>query len=234
MRPSRILVVDDEPGIRESLSGILEDEGYEATAVETGEDCLSLLNEKTYHVVLLDIWLPAMDGLETLERIQQLDPSRRPMVVVISGHGTIESAVRATKLGALDFLEKPLSLEKVTVCVKNALERRRLLIENLSLREQVKTKFRIIGESIPMKALRQQLELMAPTNGRVLIYGESGTGKELIASAIHARSQRARAAFVEVNCAAYSGRADRKRVVRARQGFLYRRSRKQDRQVSTG
>ncbi len=202
MRPSRILVVDDEPGIRESLSGILEDEGYEATAVETGEDCLSLLNEKTYHVVLLDIWLPAMDGLETLECIQQLDPSRRPIVVVISGHGTIESAVRATKLGALDFLEKPLSLEKVTVCVKNALERRRLLIENLSLREQVKTKFRIIGESIPMKALRQQLELMAPTNGRVLIYGESGTGKELIASAIHARSQRARAAFVEVNCAA--------------------------------
>lgn len=202
MRPSRILVVDDEPGIRESLSGILEDEGYQATPVESGEECLSLLNEKTYHVVLLDIWLPAMDGLETLERIQQLDPNRRPVVVVISGHGTIESAVRATKLGALDFLEKPLSLEKVTVCVKNAVERRRLLIENLSLREQVKTKFKIIGESIPMKALRQQLELMAPTNGRVLIYGESGTGKELIASAIHARSQRDRAAFVEVNCAA--------------------------------
>ena len=202
MKPSRVLVVDDEPGIRESLTDILEDEGYEAAAVESGEDCLSLLSEKTYHVVLLDIWLPAMDGLETLEHIQQLDPSRRPVVVVISGHGTIETAVRATKLGALDFLEKPLSLEKVTVSVKKALDHRRLLIENLSLRGQVKTEFRIIGNSVPMKALRQQLELMAPTNGRVLIYGESGTGKELIASAIHARSQRAQAAFVEVNCAA--------------------------------
>ncbi len=202
MRRSRVLVVDDEPGIRESLTDILEDEGYEAVAASTGEECLALLDEKTYHVVLLDIWLPTIDGLETLEQIQRIDPNRRPVVVVISGHGTIETAVRATKLGALDFLEKPLSLDKVTVSVKNAIDHRRLLIENLSLREQVSSKFSIIGESVPMKAVRQQLGLMAPTNGRVLIYGESGTGKELIASAIHAQSQRAQAGFVEVNCAA--------------------------------
>ena len=202
MKRSRVLVVDDEPGIRESLSDILDDEGYEAEAVASGEECLELLDEKTFHVVLLDIWLPTIDGIETLERIQQIDPNRRPVVVVISGHGTIETAVRATKLGALDFLEKPLSLDKVTLSVKNALDHRRLLIENLSLREQVSSKFRIIGDSVPMKALRQQLKLMAPTNGRVLIYGESGTGKELIASAIHAQSQRAQAGFVEVNCAA--------------------------------
>ncbi|MDA1314088.1 MAG: sigma-54 dependent transcriptional regulator [Acidobacteria bacterium] len=202
MKRSRILVVDDEPGIRESLTDIFEDEGYEAEAVATGEECLALLDEKTFHVVLLDIWLPTIDGIETLERIQKIDPNRRPVVVVISGHGTIETAVRATKLGALDFLEKPLSLDKVTLSVKNAVDHRRLLIENLSLREQVSSKFRIIGDSVPMKALRQQLKLMAPTNGRVLIYGESGTGKELIASAIHAQSQRAQAGFVEVNCAA--------------------------------
>ena len=202
MKLSRILVVDDEPGIRDSLTDILEDEGHGVDAVASGEDCLSRLEESTYHVVLLDIWLPGIDGLETLERIQQLDPSRRPVVLVISGHGTIETAVRATKLGALDFLEKPLSIEKVTVCVKKALDHRRLLIENETLREQVGTRYDIIGDSIPMKALRQQLRLMAPTNGRVLIYGESGTGKELIANAIHAQSQRARAAFVEVNCAA--------------------------------
>ena len=167
MRPSRILVVDDEPGIRESLSGILEDEGYEATAVETGEDCLSLLNEKTYHVVLLDIWLPAMDGLETLERIQQLDPSRRPIVVVISGHGTIESAVRATKLGALDFLEKgrfPLEKGSTVLRPRNALsKRRRLLIENLSLREQGQDEVQDHRREHPdEKALRQQLETDGP------------------------------------------------------------------------
>ena len=202
MKKSRVLVVDDEPGIRESLLGILEDEGYEAAAVGTGEECLGQLEEKTHHVVLLDIWLPTIDGLATLEQIQALDPSRRPVVVVISGHGTIETAVRATKLGALDFLEKPLSLDKVTVAVKNALDHRRLVIENRTLRESSGSGLEIIGDSVPMKALRQQLALMAPTNGRVLIYGESGTGKELIARAIHSQSQRAQGAFVEVNCAA--------------------------------
>ncbi len=138
MTRRRVLVVDDEPGIRESLSGILEDENYEAEAVATGEECLQKLQTKTFHVVLLDIWLPGMDGLETLDRIQQVDPSRRPVVVVISGHGTIETAVKATKLGALNFLEKPLSLETVTLSVKNAVERRRLLAENENLRPTFK------------------------------------------------------------------------------------------------
>jgi len=202
LRKQRILVIDDEPGIRESLTGVLEDEGYHAEAAESGEAGLECIETGSFHAVLLDIWLPGMDGLETLDRIQALDPARRPVVVVISGHGTIETAVRATKLGAFDFLEKPLSLEKVTVTVHNALDHRRLTLANRNLREQIEANFHIIGESVPIKALRQQLALMAPTNGRVLIYGESGTGKELVARALHAQSQRAEASFVEVNCAA--------------------------------
>jgi len=201
VKPARILVVDDEPGICRSLCQILEDEGYAAASVESGEACLEELT-KGYELVLLDIWLPGMAGLEVLARIQEIPPGERPAVVMISGHGTIETAVRATKLGAFDFLEKPLSLEKVTVVVKNALENRRLAVENLRLREVQQTRYRIIGESVPMKALRQQLALMAATNGRVLIYGESGTGKELVAHAIHAMSPRAAEPFVEVNCAA--------------------------------
>ena len=202
MTKKRVLIVDDEPGIRESLIGVLEDENYQAEAVGSGEECLQKLQTKAFHVVLLDIWLPGMDGLETLEQIQQLDPTRRPVVVVISGHGTIETAVKATKLGALNFLEKPLSLEKVTLSVKNAVERRRLLAENENLRSQVLSDYDIIGDSVPTKALRQQLALMAPTNGRVLIFGESGSGKELIARALHSHSLRSDGAFVEVNCAA--------------------------------
>lgn len=202
MSRTRILVVDDEPGIRESLTEILGDEGYQAEAVSSGEECLRALERRSFAAILLDIWLPGIDGLATLERIQQMDPLRRPVVVVISGHGKIETAVRATKLGAFDFLEKPLSLDKVTVTVKNALEHRRLLRQNLDLKAQLGSAYHIIGDSVPMKALRQQLQLMAPTNGRVLIYGESGVGKELVAHALHAHSLRADEPFVEVNCAA--------------------------------
>jgi len=194
--------VDDEPGIRESLSGVLEDEGYLCSAVATGEACLEELVRQSYEVVMLDVWLPGMDGLNTLERIQEIPFPDRPEVVIISGHGTIETAVRATKIGAFDFLEKPLTIEKVTVVVKNAIQQRRLEIELHRLKETTGNLPRIIGESVPMKALRQQLALMAATNGRVLIFGESGTGKELIAQAIHAMSPRAPDAFVEVNCAA--------------------------------
>ena len=163
---------------------------------------MSHLQSKNYSVVLLDIWLPSIDGLETLDRISNLDESQRPVVVMISGHGTIETAVKATKLGALDFLEKPLSLEKVTVTVKRALEHRRLLAENTNLRAQLPSYYDIIGESVQIKALRQQLALMAPTNGRILIFGESGVGKELVARALHAESLRSDGAFIEVNCAA--------------------------------
>jgi two-component system, NtrC family, nitrogen regulation response regulator NtrX len=202
LKSIRILVVDDEPGIRESLCGVLEDEGYECRSVGTGESCIEELARKPYEVVLLDVWLPGIDGLETLARIQEIPFQDRPEVVIISGHGTIETAVRATKLGAFDFLEKPLTIEKVTVVVKNAVQQRKLELELNRLRESSGRSPQIIGESVPMRALRQQLSLMAATNGRVLIFGESGTGKELVANAIHALSSRAREAFVEVNCAA--------------------------------
>ncbi|HTM49180.1 MAG TPA: sigma-54 dependent transcriptional regulator [Bryobacteraceae bacterium] len=202
MKGVRVLVVDDEPGIRQSLGGVLEDEGFSVQTVDSAEACLAELGRHSYELVLLDIWLPGVDGLEALSRIQEIPLPDRPSVVMISGHGNIETAVRATKLGAFDFLEKPLSIEKVTVVAGNAVKQRRLEIENSRLRENNQSKYRIIGVSVPMKALRQQMALMAGTNGRVLIYGESGTGKELVAHAIHAMSQRAGAAFIEVNCAA--------------------------------
>jgi two-component system nitrogen regulation response regulator NtrX len=202
MKPRRILVVDDEPDIRQSLSGVLEDEGYAVSAVESGEACLAALPGGEFELVFLDIWLPDIDGMEVLARIQEIALPERPVVVVVSGHGSIEAAVKATKLGAFDFLEKPLSIEKVSVVAKNALDHRRLSLENSRLRADSGARYRIIGESVPMKALRQQLALMAGTNGRVLIFGESGTGKELVAHAIHATSLRAAAPFVEVNCAA--------------------------------
>ena len=199
--PRRILVVDDEVGIRETLTGVLEDEGYAVDVAESGERCLEMLSSAAYAVLLLDIWLPGIDGLETLERIRDADMIRKPVVVMISGHGNVESAVRATKLGAHDFLEKPLSVAKVTVAVRNALEHRNLLAQNASLLAEIDRKHRILGDSVPMKAVRQQIELMAPTNGRVLIFGESGTGKALVARAIHAQSRRSSGRFVEINCA---------------------------------
>ena len=195
-----VLIVDDEPAIRQSLKGVLEDEGYKTAAVDSGEACLGALKKQPYDVVLLDVWLPGLDGLETLERIRNSEDA--PEIIMISGHGTIETAVRATKLGAFDFLEKPLSLEKTLILVQNAVQARRLRGENRELKKQLQAKSIIVGDSIPMKALRQQIALMAATNGRVLIYGESGTGKELVARAIHAQSLRKDAMFVEVNCAA--------------------------------
>jgi two-component system, NtrC family, nitrogen regulation response regulator NtrX len=195
-----ILIVDDESSIRESLQGVLEDEGYKASAVDSGEACLELLRNKSFDVILLDIWLPGMDGLEALERVRENEDA--PEVVVISGHATIETAVRATKLGAFDFLEKPLSVERTLILIKNAIETRKLRLENRDLKKQMTPRSLIVGESIPTKALRQQIQLMAPTNGRVLIFGESGTGKELVAHAIHVHSLRKDEMFVEVNCAA--------------------------------
>jgi len=203
MKAKRILVVDDEPEIRNSLSGVLEDEGYVAEAVESGEACLDVLHAgSAFELVLLDIWLPGIDGMEVLARIQEIAAPERPVVVVISGHGSIESAVKATKLGAFDFLEKPLSIGKISVVVKNAIDHRRLQLENSRLKGDSDSRYRIIGESVPMKALRQQLALMAGTGGRVLVFGESGTGKELVAHAIHQMSPRSAEPFIEVNCAA--------------------------------
>jgi two-component system nitrogen regulation response regulator NtrX len=196
----KILIVDDEAGIRESLSSILRDERYSVEAVESAELAFERLNSGTVEVVLLDVWLPGMDGMEALSRIQSLP--QPPSVIIISGHGTIETAVRATKLGAYDFIEKPLSLERIIVLVRNAIEQRRLQEENQLLHTELGHRYRIVGESVPMKALRQQIAVTGPTNGRVLIYGESGTGKELVARSLHAASLRNKAFFVEVNCAA--------------------------------
>src|SRR6478672_2193398 len=195
-----ILIVDDESGIRESLKSILEEEGFTATLAESGEACLDVLRMHTFDAVLLDVWLPKMDGLETLTHIREMENA--PEVIMISGHGTIETAVRATKLGAYDFIEKPLSIDKTLILLKHAIDAKRLRLENRDLKKQLTPRSVIVGESIPMKALRQQIQLMAPTNGRVLVYGESGTGKELVAHAIHAQSLRKNEMFVELNCAA--------------------------------
>jgi two-component system, NtrC family, nitrogen regulation response regulator NtrX len=195
-----ILLVDDEVGIQETLGAVLRDEGYKVEIAGSGEECLSLLETKSFELILLDIWLPGIDGLETLEALQKMKSG--VAVVMISGHGTIETAVRATKLGAFDFIEKPLSVEKTILVVKNALEHKHLQEENLMLKSELGSHYRIIGNSIPMKALRQQLAVAAPTNGRVLVFGESGTGKELVAHALHYQSLRHGGPFVEVNCAA--------------------------------
>jgi two-component system nitrogen regulation response regulator NtrX len=199
MRES-ILIVDDESGVRASLAGILGDEGYAVQAVESGEACLLALEGKRYDLLLLDVWMPKMDGLETLSRVRTLDPDLP--VVVISGHGNIETAVRAVRMGAQDFVEKPLSLEKTLLVVRNALRQRRLETENRSLKEQVEQRHVMVGESAALDRLRAEIAQAAPTNGRALIFGENGTGKELVARSIHSRSLRASGPFVEVNCAA--------------------------------
>ncbi|MGH9834776.1 MAG: sigma-54-dependent transcriptional regulator [Blastocatellia bacterium] len=195
-----VLIVDDEPGIRQSLTGVLEDEGFVVASVASGEDCLHAFDQRLYACVLLDVWLPGIDGLETLARLKANYPDTS--VVMISGHGRIETAVRATKLGAHDFIEKPLSLEKTILAVKNAIRQRELETANDELQAKLERGYVMIGGSVPMRALRQQIAYAAPTNGRILIYGESGTGKELVARALHAHSLRAARPFIEVNCAA--------------------------------
>jgi two-component system nitrogen regulation response regulator NtrX len=196
-----VLVVDDEPGIRESLAGLLEDEGFSVETVASGEECLAALERAPFHVVLLDVFLgDGLDGIATLERIVASRPECA--VVMISGHGTIETAVRATKLGAHDFVEKPLGAERTLLAVRNALRHSELERANEALRQQLGGDEAMIGQSAPVRALRQQVAFAAPTNGRILIYGESGTGKELVARLIHNSSRRAAGPFVEVNCAA--------------------------------
>ena len=197
-----VLIVDDEADIRSSLESILQDEEYLVTTSGFAMEALELIRDAEYDAVLLDIWLPDGDGLAVLQRVRDLGLQRPPEVIMISGHGTIESAVRATKLGAYDFLEKPLSLERTLLMLRNAVESRRLRYENAELQQQLAQKAYVTGESVPLKALRQQVKLMAPTNGRVLIYGESGTGKERVARTMHAQSLRSDRVFVELNCAA--------------------------------
>jgi two-component system nitrogen regulation response regulator NtrX len=200
MTQTAILIVDDEKGVQTSIQGILEDAGFAPRAVASGEEALDLLAEKKFPVVLLDVWLPGIDGLQALSRIRQVAPETS--VIMISGHASIETAVRATKLGAFDFVEKPLSLDKTLLVVKNALYQHQLQEENRLLRKQVEQKYVMIGDSVPMQALRQQIAFAAPTNGRVLICGENGTGKELVAHLLHIQSERRDEPFIEMNCAA--------------------------------
>ena len=199
MKPT-VLIVDDEAGVRSALSGVLQDEHYLVEAVESGEACLQHVARRQFDVIILDVWLPGMDGLETLAQLR----GRRvdAQVVIISGHGNIESAVRAIKMGAFDFVEKPLSLEKTILVVRNALRQQRLEAENRALRAHVDRRLTLVGDSYVMAQLREQIAMAAPTNGRVLIYGENGTGKELVARTVHALSRRRGGPFVEVNCAA--------------------------------
>jgi len=194
-----ILVVDDERSILESLRDILEDEGYSVRCVESGEEALRLVEESPPDLVLLDIWLPGLDGMKVLERLRQEHPTLP--VVMISGHGTIELAVRAVKLGAFDFLEKPLSYDRVIVTVEKALRMRALSEENLRLRSRLREPG-LTGESPAIREVRELIARVAPTEATVLIQGESGVGKEVAARMIHSLSRRAQGPFVEVNCAA--------------------------------
>ena len=195
-----ILIVDDEVSILNSLSSILEDEGYEVSVAKSGVEALKLCATSPPELMMLDIWMPEMDGLETLRRLRELVPNTQ--VMMMSGHGSIETAVKAIKLGAYDYIEKPLSLENVTLRVKHALDQHRLEQENRTLRTKVERKFELIGQSPAMQQLKQLIATAGPTNSRVLIGGENGTGKELVARAIHQHSGRANQPFVAENCAA--------------------------------
>ena len=199
MKP-RFLIVDDESSLRSALAEILRREGYRVDAVESGEECIEKVGRRSYDVIMLDVWLPGMDGLATLEKLRASHVEAQ--IVVISGDGNIESAVRAIKLGAFDFVEKPLSSDKTLLVARNAVRQRHLEIENRELREHVDRRTEMVGASTVMNSLRDQISMASPTNGRVLIYGANGTGKELVARSVHALSRRASGPFVEVNCAA--------------------------------
>ncbi len=195
-----ILIIDDEESIRQSLTGILQDEGYRPLIAGSGEEGLKRLREESPDLILLDIWMPGIDGLETLRLIREEAPEQ--MVIMMSGHGSIETAVKATKLGAHDFIEKPLSLEKVLLSVENAFKVSQLVQENRTLRQKMAKDLDMIGQSETIRSLKKQIAIAAPTSGWVLITGENGTGKELVARATHNLSHRKDKPFVEVNCAA--------------------------------
>jgi two-component system nitrogen regulation response regulator NtrX len=195
-----VLVVDDEVNIRKSLNGVLSDEGYRVSLAEHAEKAVDMLSRSLVDAVLLDVWLPGMDGLEALKRIREMYPLLP--VIMISGHGTIDMAVKAVKIGAFDFIEKPISLDKLLITLSRAIEREILRSENVELKERVERKFRMVGESEAMRKLRSEIAAAGPTNASVLISGENGSGKEIVAREIHLHSRRAARPFVAVNCAA--------------------------------
>jgi two-component system nitrogen regulation response regulator NtrX len=195
-----VLIIDDEESVRNSLAGVMKDEGYDVVTAGSGREGMELLQEMQPAIALLDIAMPDMDGIETLRRMREIRPDMP--VVMITGHGTIETAVRTTKLGAYDFIVKPPELQHLTLVVKHGIEESRLREENETLRRSIERRFEIVGECEPIRTLKRQIALAGPTNGWVLIHGESGTGKELVARAIHRASRRSAGPFVEVNCAA--------------------------------
>jgi two-component system nitrogen regulation response regulator NtrX len=198
MYPS-ILIVDDEPSILQSLRGLLSDEGFGVITAATGYEALKIIDAESPDLVLLDIWMPGIDGIETLKEIKKVNPHIQ--VIIISGHGSIETAVKATKLGAFDLIEKPLSIDKIIVAINNALNFRRLEEENKYLRKKTLEKHSITGESPPIQELKKQIAVAAPTEAWILITGENGTGKELIARTIHQLSSRVDYPMVEIHCA---------------------------------
>ena len=200
MSPRRVLIVDDEKGIREAMKQVLEYEEIAVQAVGSGHEALQIYPEFTPHLVFLDVKMEGMDGLETLKRLREIDPQAQ--VVMISGHGTIQTAVEATQLGAYDFLEKPLDTDRILLTLRNAMEHVVLVSENVRLKEEVNAQYEIVGASKGILQVIELIEKVGPTPARVLITGENGTGKELVARAIHALSPRASGPFVEVNCAA--------------------------------
>lgn len=198
-----ILVIDDEKDIRTALTGILEDEGYQVISAESGSEGIEIARQELPDLILLDIWMPGMDGLETLDKLKAELP--QVTVIMISGHGTIETAVRATKLGAFDFIEKPLSLEKVLISVANALQLQELIVENAELKRSVSVETELVGESPLIASIRDQIRKVAQTSSPVLINGENGSGKDLIAFSIHCNSQRKDRPFITVHCSAIPG-----------------------------
>jgi two-component system nitrogen regulation response regulator NtrX len=195
-----VLIVDDEESIRNSLSGVLMDEGFSVQKAKDGLQALQIIKQEVPEVVLLDIWMPGIDGIEALTRIKKQYPEIQ--VIMISGHGNVETAVKATKLGAFDFIEKPLSLDKVILAINHALDFRRLAEENLLLRKEIDEQYEIIGNSPLIQTVRSRISTVAPTDSWVLITGENGVGKELVARTIHRESTRRARSFVGVNCAA--------------------------------
>jgi two-component system nitrogen regulation response regulator NtrX len=195
-----VLVIDDEKNIRKTLEGVLSDDGYRVLQAGDGVQGLDLLSRSFVNAVLLDVWMPGMDGLETLKRIREMYPI--VPVIMISGHGTIDTAVKAVKMGAFDFIEKPISLTKLLITLSRAIEQGELRLENVELKERVEKKYRLIGDSEPMQRVRAEIAAAGPTNASVLIAGENGSGKEIVAREVHHRSRRAGRLFVAVNCAA--------------------------------
>ena len=196
---ARILVVDDESSIRKTLKDILEFEKHKVELAPNGADALDLFREDEFDAVLLDIKMPEMDGLEVLEKMMQI---REAPVIMISGHGTIETAVEAIKKGAYDFIVKPPDLNRLLITIRNAIEKKELVTQTRQLKQEIDRKYEIVGESEGIMAVKNLITKVAPTTSRVLIIGENGTGKELVARQIHQQSRRSKSPFIEVNCAA--------------------------------